>query len=183
MKLTPVSLTLLFASLAAAQTANPLTEIVTQRFADLRLNLEQSAELMPADKYDFKLTPPQRSFGNWVGHTARNCYNYCSAIKGEKTPDAANHAEHLQTKPELTKALKESLAYCAAALQDMNDHKALVPAGPGNVAPVRGMVILVSAINSHYGNMVGYLRANNLVPPSTARAQKKEKASGAAPKH
>ena len=160
-----------------AQTANPLTAIVLDRFNALRMNLEETAELMPAEKYDFKLTEPQRSFANWIGHTAGNGYNYCSIIKGERPPEAAKHAEHLKTKAELTRALKESMAYCAEALQDMNDHKALTPAGPNNVAPVRGMGLLIANLNSHYGNLVGYLRVNNIVPPSTARADRQKKSA------
>jgi len=157
------------------QTTNPLTAIVTERFNDLRMNLEESAGLMPEDKYGFRLTEGQRTFGEWIGHTAQSCYNFCSVIRGEKPPEAAQHAHHGKTKAELSRALREALAYCSEGLKDMSDQKALAPAGANNVPPVRGMVTLVSSINSHYGNMVGYLRVNNIVPPSTARAQKQQK--------
>ncbi len=171
---------LLLSAAGWAQTANPLTTAVADRFKAIRLNFEESAELMPADKYGFRLTEAQRTFGEWIGHTAMSNYNYCSAMKGEKAPEVAQQAHHLKTKAELSRALKESFAYCAEALQGMNDQKALAPAGPNKAAPVRAMVNLVSSSNEHYGNIVGYLRANKLTPPSTARA---EKAKGPATKH
>lgn len=171
---------LTFALAASAQTINPLTAAVTDRFKGIRLNFEESADLMPDDKYGFRLTDAQRTFGEWIGHTAASNYNYCSTIKGEKAPEAAQHAHHLKAKAELSKALKDSFAYCAAALEQMTDQKALAASGPSNPPPVGAMVNLVSSTNEHYGNIVGYLRFNKLVPPSTARAQKK---GAPAPKH
>ena len=168
---------------AQVQTANPLTAIVTERFNSIRMNLEDSAGLMPEEKYSFRLTPPQRTFGEWIAHTAMGNYSFCSAIKGEKPPEAAQHVHHLKTKAEISQVLKESFAYCAEALKEMTDQKALAPAGPNNVAPVRGMVALVSSDNEHYGNLVGYLRANNLTPPSTTRAEHEKKAKEAGAKH
>ncbi|MBI3667232.1 MAG: DinB family protein [Acidobacteria bacterium] len=166
-----------------AQTANPLTAVITERFNGIRLNLEESAELMPEEKYSFRLTEPQRTFGEWIAHTAMGNYSICAEIKGEKAPEAAQHAHDLKTKTEISQALKESFAYCAEVLKGMNDQKALAPAGPNHVPPVRAMVLLVSADNEHYGNLVGYLRASNLVPPSTTRAEREKKAKAAGPAH
>lgn len=159
-----------------AQAPNPLTAIVTERFERLRLDVEESAEVMPAEKYTFRLTDGQRAFGEWVAHVIGGNYNYCSVIRGEGQPERAKAVHQLKTKAELVPAVKESFVYCADALKDMNDQKALAPAGPNRVPPVRGMVNLVSSQNEHYGNMVGYMRANNIVPPSTARAERQRKA-------
>jgi hypothetical protein len=153
-----------------AQAGNPLTAAVRERFDRIRLDFEESADLMPADKYDFRLTPAQRTFGEWIGHTAAGLYGYCSAIQGSSAPEAAKHVHHLKAKAELSKGIKDAFAYCDAALKATNDQKAL--ASP---AAVRGMINLVASPNEHYGNIVGYMRASGLVPPSTARAQKKKK--------
>ena len=159
-----------------AQPANPLTAAVTERFNRIRLDLEESAEVMPEEKYSFRLTDPQRTFAEWMAHVAGGNYSFCSVIKGEKPPEKAQQLNRLTTKAQLAPALKESFAYCAEALKDMNDQKALAPAGPNNVSPVRGMINLVSSDNEHYGNIVGYLRVKKIVPPSTARAQRQQKA-------
>ena len=170
----PYVIALVCGAALQAQSGNPLTAAVMERFNRIRLDWEESADLMPEAKYGFRLTDPQRTFGEWVGHTASGNYSFCAVIKGEKTPDTSR-LHGLKTKAELSKALKDSFAYCAAALEGMTDQKALAPAGPTNTAPVRGMINLVSSDNEHYGNIVGYLRASNLVPPSTTRAQKAQK--------
>ncbi len=157
-----------------AQTADPLTAIVRTRFDRIRADLEEAADLMPAEKYSFRLTDGQRTFGEWIGHAVSGNYSYCSDMRAQKPPAAAGQVRHLKAKAELSQALEESFLYCAEAMKDMTDQRALT-AGAGGGAPVRGMVNLVSSQNEHYGNMVGYLRANNLVPPSTARAQRQKK--------
>jgi len=159
----------LFAGLLDAQTANPLTTAVTERFNRLRLDFEESADLMPAEKYGFRLTDSQRSFGEWIAHAATGNYNFCAAIRSEKAPEAVRRLAGLKTKPELSQALKESFTYCADTLKQTEDQKALA-----SQAAVRGMINLVSSGNEHYGNIVGYMRTNNLVPPSTTRAERKQ---------
>lgn len=168
------------ASLAAplcAESSSPLTAIVMERFDRLRLDVEESADVMPAEKYSFRLTDGQRTFGEWIAHIATGNYGYCSSMRGERPPEKAKQIQAMKTKADLAAAVKESFAYCAESLKGMNDQKALVPIGPAGVPPVRGMVNMVSSGNEHYGNIVGYMRANNIVPPSTVRAQQQQKKS------
>lgn len=165
------------AEVAQAQDSNPLTAAFLSNLNNVRMNLEESADLMPEEHYGFRPTPEVRPFGEWIEHTALAVYNYCSMIKGEPRPDVS-HLEKLKTKAEISKALKDSFAYCAEAVKDLNDQKALaeVTVGKNKFPRVRPMVSLIGSANSHYGNIVVYLRLKNLVPPSTARAQKAAKA-------
>ncbi len=170
----PVCILLISCAGALAQSPNPLTESVMARYKAIRQNLIESAAAMPEEGYSFRLTPPQRPFGEWIGHVAMGNFNYCGVIKGEKPPDTHNlHA--LTGKAELTKALVESFEYCDGALKEMNDRKALteLSVGEKKLYPVQGMVGLVSSGNEHYGNMVGYLRSKGITPPSSARAARK----------
>jgi len=153
-----------------AQSGNPLLAAVRERFDRIRLDFEESADLVPEEKYGFRLTPAQRTFGEWIGHTSAGLYGYCSAIKGEPRPEAAKHAEHAKTKADLSRGIKEAFAYCDSALQGTSDAKLL-----DRPAAVRGAINLVASPNEHYGNIVGYMRASGLVPPSTARAMKAKK--------
>ncbi len=170
----PICILLMCGAAALAQSQNPLTESVMGRYKTIRQNLIESAEAMPEEGYSFRLTPPQRPFGEWIGHVAMGNYNYCGVIKGEKTPDT-HHLHALTGKAELTKALVESFEYCDGALKDMDDRKALteVSVGDKKVYPVQGMIAIVSSGNEHYGNIVGYLRSKGITPPSSARAAKK----------
>ena len=159
---------LLLCSGALAQ--NPLTDAFMARYKSVRQNLVQSAEVMPADAYDFRLTPAQRPFGGWMAHVAMGNYYMCSAIKGEAAPDmAALHS--MTTKADLGKAINASFDYCDAALEGMTDQKALtaVTVGGKQVWPVQSMFSLIASANEHYGNVVGYLRMKGITPPSSQK--------------
>ena len=160
---------------AQAQSGNPLTAAFMNSLNNVQRNLVESADLMPEEHYSFRPTPEVRPFGEWIAHTAVSNYNYCSMIKGEPNPHAGQAEKHT-TKAEISKALKDSFEYCAAAVKDLDDQKALaeVTVGKNTFPRVRPMISLLGSTNEHYGNIVVYLRLKGLVPPSTARAQKQQ---------
>ena len=69
----------------------------------------------------------------------------------------------LKDKAEVSQALKDSFAYCAAALAGIDDRKVLA-------SPQMTYSLLHIAVHNNeiYGNIVGYLRTSGIVPPSTA---------------
>ena len=149
---------------AIALAENHLTTTATQRYFNVvRRNLEASADAMPADKYSFRLTDGQMTFAEWLNHSTQRNYSDCAVLKGEKTPDAEQQAANLKEKPEVSKALKDSFAYCAAALETTDDQKA-------GSSPQMSYAFLHLVVHNNeiYGNVVGYLRINGIVPPSTA---------------
>ena len=149
---------------ATLQAQNFLTKAVTERYFNVvRRNLDAAAEIMPADKYNFKLTPGQMTFAEWLDHSTQRNYSDCAALKSESTPVAEHEAARLSGKAEVSKALKDSFAYCADALQNMTDEKAVSSAQISTA-----LLHLVVHNNEIYGNIVGYLRVNGIVPPSTA---------------
>jgi len=163
---------------AAARTANPFTEVFRNRYQTVRLNLIETAEVMPEEHYDLRLTPAQRSFSGWIAHTAMLNYNSCARMQGVPRPQT-DHLDHLAGKEALQAALRESFEFCDTALKQMNDKRALAESQSGErtTYPVQAMLGLLSSLNSHYGNLVGYLRTRGIVPPSTARAQRKNGSS------
>ena len=148
-----------------------LKTTVTQRyFNGVRRNLEAAADIMPADKYSYKLTDGQMSFGEWLNHSTERNYADCSALKGEAAPEAAKKVASLKDKAEVSQALKDSLAYCAAAIDGVTDAKVL--ASPQLTYSLLHVVVHNNEI---YGNIAGYLRSSGIVPPSTAaRTQQKK---------
>lgn len=151
--------------------SNPLTQAVTKSYNTAKQNLIETSEAMPEADYGYQLTKEQRPFSGWLEHTAMGNYNICSSIKGEKPPEAAHAVHGLTKKADLTNALKQSFAYCDSALQGIDDKTALTDRD-GKYA-VNSMVSLVTFLNEHYGNLVGYLRTKGITPPSSARAAKK----------
>ncbi len=143
---------------------NNLKTTVTQRyFTSVRRNLEAAAEAMPADRYGFKLTSGQMSFAEWINHSTERNYSDCATLKGESTPEAAKKVPSLKDKTEVSQALRDSFAYCAGALEGIDDQKAL--ASPQTTYALLHIVVHNNEI---YGNIAGYLRSNGIVPPSTA---------------
>jgi hypothetical protein len=144
--------------------SNPLTQAVTTRYNSVKQFLIGSAQLMPEGDYTFKLSAAQRPFSEWIQHTAMGNYGFCSAIGGGARPDTGKIHDATK-KDDLVAALKQSFDYCDEALKSMDDAKAL--AETNGKYPVNAMVGMIASLNDHYGNIVGYLRAKGLTPPSS----------------
>jgi hypothetical protein len=149
---------------AALEAQNPLTTATERYFNAIRRNLEASAEAMPAGKYGFRLTAEQMSFADWLNHSTQRNYADCAILKGESVPSGAQRATTLKEKGEVSQALKDSFAYCADALNSMDDRKAVSTPEISNAL----LHIIV------HGNVVGYLRSSGIVPPSTAARAKQK---------
>ncbi len=155
---------------------NPVTDVVRSNYDRLKQDMIETAELMPAENYDFRLTPPQRPFSGWIEHTAIGNYRMCSMMFGRTEPDSAKALHSLSQKAEIVKALRDSFDYCDSALSEMNDQKAVreIEFNGRKYPAVQVMIGLVASLSEHYGNLVGYLRSKGIEPPSTTRASKKK---------
>src|SRR5215813_218946 len=99
----------LFIVLGTLHAQNHLTTTATERYFNVvRRNLEASADVMPADKYSFKLTDGQMSFAQWLIHSTQRNYSDCAALKSESVPAAEKQAGGLKEKADVSKALKDS---------------------------------------------------------------------------
>lgn len=158
-------LLLLIAAAAFAPAQSTLVTTENQRyFNGIRRNLEASADIMPAEKYSFKLTDGQMTFGEWLLHSAGRNYLDCATLKGETPPQSeAQLMATLKDKAAISKALKDSFAYCAATIEKLDDAKVL--ASP---RMTYSFLHIVVHNNEIYGNIVGYMRVSGIVPPSTA---------------
>jgi len=164
MRMTSKVLLCILGAAAGLSAQENLKTTVTQRyFNGIRRNLEAAADVMPAAKYGFKLTDGQMSFGEWINHSTERNYSDCTTLKGEAAPATAAKVAGLKEKAEVEQALKDSLAYCAAALETIDEQKVL--ASP---QMTYSLLHIVVHNNEIYGNIAGYLRANGIVPPSTA---------------
>src|SRR5207237_5644845 len=84
-------------------------------------NIVDAAEEMPADKYGYKPTPAQMSYGDVVAHLIKEGNNYlCSAASGMKQPDVDKFAG-TDAKDKLVAGLKASFKFCETALAGIQD--------------------------------------------------------------
>jgi hypothetical protein len=163
---------LLLGGSATLPAQDKLTSTGIQRYFDtIQRNLIAAADVMPADKYAYRLTPDQMTFGEWMIHSAQRNYADCAVLKSETAPVTAQQLSAMKDKSEVTKALKDSFAYCATALAAEDDQKVIASPQTANAF----LHVLVHN-NEIYGNIVGYLRSVGIVPPSTAaRSNQKSK--------
>ncbi len=162
-----ITATFLFGACLASFTLHgqtTLTSTAIQRyFNSVRRNLEASADVMPAEKYNYRLTDGQMTFGEWMIHSAQRNFADCATLKGETAPKTAAELAALKDKADISKALKDSFGYCATALEGVDDQKVISSPQMSNA-----FLHIVVHNNEIYGNVVGYLRSSGIVPPSTA---------------
>jgi hypothetical protein len=144
---------------------------IQRYYTPVRLFLQGAAEVMPEDKYTFKLAPEQMDFGQWINHSTERNYLDCSTLRGEPNPVPKAKTDLLKAKAEIVKALADSFAYCDAAFAALDDKKVLS-------STQLTYAFLHTAVHNNeiYGNIVGYLRANKITPPSTEMIQEMIKA-------
>ena len=160
--------------LAASAQGTP--ESVTKHFRGFVTHhtkiLIDAAESMPADKYGYKPTAAQWTFGKIIAHMAGDNRITCSAISGvapEKSPEPSATA----SKEELVSALKSSLTFCEQAVAKVND-KMLgdsVTYYGQRATRVSLLIGLVEDWSDHYSQLAGYLRLNNVLPPTAKNGE------------
>lgn len=158
---------------AMAQT-DPLSAAFKRQWDGVALNLKESAEVMPAEKYSFKPSADVKTFAGEVGHAANTHYFFCARIKGEANPNKMDY-EKETSKDVLVKAVIASNEYCSSAITAANDKTLMEVIGQGPQAQPRAAVVAahIAHSNETYGTMVPYLRMSGIIPPSTARGMKK----------
>jgi len=157
---------------AGAPDKNPVTSTIKQFVNRQKPNVIGAAELMPADKYNYKPTDQQLTFGHLIEHIAKSNYFLCEQIGGTKP--AQQDVKESDGKDKLVAALKASFDFCSTALDSTDDSKLgdQVTMFGGRKAPkVAAMVALTVDFADHYAAEAMYLRLNNLLPPSAQRRQ------------
>ena len=164
----------LSAGAGTAQTPSAaLPSEVLKDWTALKATLHGIAAEMPADKYSYRPTPAQQTFGERVVHIASVNAGILSALDGGTTPKPAIDAK-ATAKDSALKALDDSFDYGATLLRAQTDATLLQPApappkflGPSSRARI--VTFLVGHTWDIYGQLVVYLRLNGLVPPASQR--------------
>ena len=168
-----------FAQPASQAPANPLASYLKTAETTVQTNVVKSAEKFAEAEYGFRpagVPAEVRTFGQFLGHIANASYSYCSRAKGEPNPNKADFEKTATTKADLAKALQDAFAYCDsiyASTTDAQLSELITVPGPNNTSRQipRGQVLIANLAhnNEHYGNLVTYLRAKGMVPPSSER--------------
>lgn len=162
-------------ALHAQGAQHPVSAALRQDLQREQRNLVAAAEAMPADKYGFKPTPAQMSFGQLVLHVAGSNEFICGGIAGTKAPARAKLTP-AAPKAELVARMRESFAFCSSALAGVTDSDlaAQLPFFGGRTISRAGMMLDIAGDwADHYGAMAMYLRLNGILPPTARPAPRK----------
>jgi hypothetical protein len=133
------------------------------------------ADAMPEDKYSYAPSNGSfrgvRTFAEQVKHLAAANYQLGAGILGEEPPAGTRNEtapDSVRTKAEIMEYLKGSFACLHRAAATM-DEKNLNTSTKlrGNRTRLWLLIDAVAHSSNHYGQMVEYLRMNEIVPPAS----------------
>ncbi len=154
----------------SAQTASIHADF-TKDWQGQKDTLVKIAQAMPEDKYSFKATPAQRSFGEHVMHIAQVNMMLLQTLGAKAAAPAIDMKA--TSKADTIKAMSDSFDYGLAILKEQTDQTMVGgvqgPPWMGFSTRARMFEFLVGHTQDTYGQMVVYLRLNGLVPPASQR--------------
>jgi dienelactone hydrolase len=180
-----------------AQTQNPApsparsrSDEMLDRWNDIGNKLIAMAQDFPEDKYDFKVQKGQRTFALNLLHAAALDFVLIRRISGSNLgPDFGEgdnpSRDVFKTKADVVKFVQEAVADGAQAIQQQGD------AGLDKTSKFFGnrlahnssiWTFAIEHSGEHYGQLVVYYRANNLVPPDSRRDQAQQAQQPSAPR-
>jgi uncharacterized damage-inducible protein DinB len=152
-------------------------EEMLDRWNDIGNKLVAMARDFPEDKYDYKLQKDQRTFALNLLHAAALDFVLIRRISGSNLgPDFGDGdnptRDAFKTKADVVKFVEEAVADGAQVIQQQAD------AGLDHTSKFFGnrlahnssiWMFAIEHSGEHYGQLVVYYRANNLVPPDSRR--------------
>jgi hypothetical protein len=162
------------------QTPSPAksrSDEMLERWNDIGNKLVAMAKDFPEDKYDFKLQKDQRTFALNLLHAAALDFVLIRRISGSNVgPDFGQGdnptRDQFKTKADVVKFVEDAVADGAKVIQEQGD------AGLDKTTKFFGnrmahnstiWTFAIEHSGEHYGQLVVYYRANNLVPPDSRR--------------
>ncbi len=147
------------------------------RWNDIGNKLIAMAQDFPEDKYDYKLQKDERTFALNLLHAAALDFVVIRRVSGTNVGpnfgDGDNPTrDQFKTKADIVKFVQEAVADGAKVIQEQGD------AGLDNTTKFFGgrmahnssiWTFTIEHSGEHYGQLVVYYRANNLVPPDSRK--------------
>jgi len=154
-----------------AQTKNPVSTALREILPGRQKNTVAAVESMPADKFNYKPSADQMTFGHLVAHMIEANNLLCGKAAAVPAPKV-EEVKDTDSKDKLVAALKGSFDFCTDALAKMDDSKlAETTEGFGGKQVTHAWFSLVLASNwaDHYAEAAMYLRLNGVLPPTAKK--------------
>ncbi len=140
---------------------------VQRSYAAQKDNLLKTAEITPADLYQYKPTPEVRTFARMVNHVTEAQVRACGEAPAERMKTPADTAD----KATIVAGLKASFAECDKAYGSTTDANftELLSVGPAKRTRAGVLWGNVSHDNEQYSALSMYLRLKGLAPPTSEK--------------
>ena len=150
---------------------NPVSSALRDILSGRQKNTIAAIESMPADKFNYRPTPEQITFGHLAAHMVGANYGLCSRVAAVEAPKVEPVKES-DPKDKLVSALKASFDYCSDTLAKMDDSKLseMIPGFGGKQVSRAWFCLELSADwADHYATAAMYLRLNGILPPTAKK--------------
>lgn len=164
--------------LALAQTRLTVSQALDFWITTTENAVVSAADAMPEEKYSFAPTAGEfagvRTFAQQIKHLAANNYRMAAYILDQTpTPEQMSETgpDTVQSKAQIMDYVKGSFAALHRAMAAINEKNLLEPLAASPSAQQKTRLQLAEDVvahsYNHYGQMVEYLRMNNVVPPAS----------------
>jgi uncharacterized damage-inducible protein DinB len=164
-----IAATGMFAQEAGLRSKSPVMDALRQSMQRAQKNITAAAEAMPADKFSYKPTEKQMSFGKLATHIVEGNEYFCSRLADREEPKQGAEPKETESKDKLVGAIRKSFDYCSSGLANLDDSKLgqeVKVFGGRTVTKAAVVLMLAGSWSDHYGMEAQYLRLNGLTPPT-----------------
>jgi hypothetical protein len=151
-----------------AQSKDPVSDALRTMLTGRAKNTIAAFDEMPADKFGFKPTPAQISYGDLAAHIVESNYYFCANVGNVPEPKTTE-VKGTDSKDVLVAAMKSSFDFCGTALTSASDSTMSSDITWFDGKPrarAWAFLGLASSLADHYGMAAMYLRLNGLLPPT-----------------
>jgi len=156
-----------------APSTNPVADALRQGLARSAKNMTAAAEAMPPEKFSFKPTASQNSYGHLIVHISESNFRFCSAVSGVAAPEQPKLSE-TDAKDKLLAAVRSSFDFCSSSLGKLDDSRLAdsVELFAGRSFTRAAAILMLSGSwADHYTEQAMYLRLNSILPPTAQPAK------------
>jgi formylglycine-generating enzyme required for sulfatase activity len=166
----------LAAQTQSSQPAQSRTDEMLRMWNEIGNKLVAMAQDFPEDKYDFKVQKDERTFALNLLHAAALDFVLIRRISGSNLgPDFGEgdnpSRDQFKTKADVVKFVEEAVDDGAKVIQEQGDAglDRTTKFGKGLAHNSYIWTVAIEHSAEHYGQLVVYYRANNLIPPDSRR--------------
>ena len=162
----------------AGPPTDPIATLFRTRTGNVRRNIAQAFDSIPADKFNYKPTEKQQTFGYIAQHITDDSYFFCNDMSDRKATRPASHTTTPDTvkakwpKDSLVAQMKEAFKFCDEVMATMTDANAtamITVSGRGGQVQITRMNRLLGHamdLQDHYSQIANYMRLNGMLPPT-----------------